>query len=400
MWDALARQECSAFALLHLEYLDWTVKGRMVTLCNRPRSCCFHGTRRASVQGGTMWHTRVKFAFLVMFLMGQAASLSAESEKRRQELQVEEPDKRTKGSVDSKDDLDAIGNRDIGGGKGVGNWYSIESEIRMGREYAQTIDQTVKLVTDPVVSEYVNRIGQNIVRNSDSKVPFTIKVIDSDEVNAFALPGGFFYVNIGLILVASEEAELAGVMAHEVAHVSARHAMRQMTRGNLANLASIPLIVLGGGIGYAARTAAGIGVPMSMMKFSRGFEDEADYFGLQYMFRAGYDPQSFLNFFEKIQALEKKKAGTLSKVFASHPPIESRVAKIQKQTDSKLPDRSHYIVTTSEFDEVKGRMAMLEKRGKVSNEGKENVPTLRRQTKEDESVTDNDRPTLKRREAQ
>ena len=153
-----------------------------------------------------MWHTRVKFAFLVMFLMGQAASLSAESEKRRQELQVEEPDKRTKGSVDSKDDLDAIGNRDIGGGKGVGNWYSIESEIRMGREYAQTIDQTVKLVTDPVVSEYVNRIGQNIVRNSDSKVPFTIKVIDSDEVNAFALPGGFFYVNIGLILVASEEA--------------------------------------------------------------------------------------------------------------------------------------------------------------------------------------------------
>lgn len=347
-----------------------------------------------------MWHTRVKFAFLVMFLMGQAASLSAESEKRRQELQVEEPDKRTKGSVDSKDDLDAIGNRDIGGGKGVGNWYSIESEIRMGREYAQTIDQTVKLVTDPVVSEYVNRIGQNIVRNSDSKVPFTIKVIDSDEVNAFALPGGFFYVNIGLILVASEEAELAGVMAHEVAHVSARHAMRQMTRGNLANLASIPLIVLGGGIGYAARTAAGIGVPMSMMKFSRGFEDEADYFGLQYMFRAGYDPQSFLNFFEKIQALEKKKAGTLSKVFASHPPIESRVAKIQKQTDSKLPDRSHYIVTTSEFDEVKGRMAMLEKRGKVSNEGKENVPTLRRQTKEDESVTDNDRPTLKRREAQ
>ena len=299
----------------------------------------------------------------------------------------------------SKDDIDAIGSRDIGGGRGVGNWYSLESEIRVGREYAQMIDTTVKLVPDPVITEYVNRIGQNIVRNSDARVPFTIKVIDSDEVNAFALPGGFFYVNTGLLLVANEEAELAGVMAHEVAHVAARHAMRQMTRGNLANFASIPLIFVGGGIGYAARSAAGIGIPMSFMKFSRGFEEEADFLGLQYMYKAGYDPQSFLTFLEKIQAKERKKPGTLSKVFASHPSLESRVSKIQRHTDTKLPSRLHYVVTTSEFDDIRSRLAVLENRGKVNDDKKENRPSLRRvPNKGNESIAEDDRPTLKRRE--
>ena len=299
----------------------------------------------------------------------------------------------------SKDDIDAIGTRDIGGGRGLGNWYSLETEIRMGREYALMIDTTGNLVKDPVIAEYVNRIGQNIVRNSDAKVPFTIKVIDSDEVNAFALPGGFFYVNTGLLLVADEEAELAGVMAHEVAHVAARHAMRQMTRGNLANIASIPLILVGGGIGYAARSAAGIGVPMSFMKFSRGFEEEADYLGLQYMYKSGYDPQSFLTFFEKIQAREKKKPGTLSKVFASHPPIESRVSKIQRQTNTKLPSKLHYVVTTSEFDDIRTRIAVLENRGRITEEDKQSKqPRLRRADKADDPNGEDDRPTLKRRE--
>lgn len=311
----------------------------------------------------------------------------------------QETDPNPKVKVGSKDDVDAIGNRDIGGGKGVGNWYSLESEIRMGREYAQMIDREVTLIKDPVITEYVNRIGQNIARNSDAKVPFTIKVIDSPEVNAFALPGGFFYVNTGLLLVASEEAELAGVMAHEVAHVAARHGMRQITRSNLANIASLPLIVLGGGIGYAARSAAGIGLPMTMLKFSRGFEEEADYLGLQYMFKAGYDPTSFLSFFEKIQAMEKQKPGTLSKIFASHPPIESRVAKIQKQAETKLPNRAQYVVSTSEFDDVKSRAAILEHRGKIRNNREENQPTLRRRSNQGElSTGEEDRPTLERRD--
>lgn len=333
----------------------------------------------------------------IFLLFASSSLLLADQDRPPEQPKAQEPERPPTVKPGGKDDIDAIGARDIGGGKGLGNWYSIESEIRMGREYAQMIDSQVKLENDPIVSEYVNRIGQNIVRNSDAKVPFTIKVIDSPEVNAFALPGGFFYVNTGLLLVASEEAELAGVMAHEIAHVAARHAMRQMTRASLANLASIPLIFVGGGIGYAARSAAGIGVPMGFMKFSRGFEEEADYFGLQYMFKAGYDPQSFLSFFEKIQAMEKRKQGTLSKIFASHPPIETRVAKIQTQADKKLPPRPHYVVTTSEFDDVKTRVAILENRGKVAAPDVQEKPTLRRQSEKD-GDSGEDRPTLKRRD--
>src|SRR5438552_5993397 len=238
-----------------------------------------------------------------------------------------------------KDDVDAIGNRKGVGGRGMGNWYSYEKEIAMGKEYAQQIESSVKLIQDPVVNEYVNRVGQNLVRNSDAKVPFTIKVIDSDEINAFALPGGFFYVNSGLILAADEEAELAGVMAHEIAHVAARHAMRQQTRGNLANIASIPLIFLGGGIGYAVRSAAGIGLPLTFLTFSRGFEAEADYLGLQYMYKTGYDPQAFISFFQKVQAQEKKKPGTLAKAFSTHPQTPDRISKSQEEIARLLPAR-------------------------------------------------------------
>lgn len=271
--------------------------------------------------------------------------------------------------------------------------------MRIGKEYTQMIENSVKLVQDPVITEYVNRIGQNIVRNSDSKLPFTIKVIDASEVNAFALPGGFFYVNSGLILAADEEAELAGVMAHEIAHVAARHAMRQLTRSSLANLASIPLIFVGGGVGYAARSAAGLGLPMTFLKFSRGFEEEADYLGVQYMFKAGYDPQSYMNFFEKIQAMEKFKPGTLSKIFASHPPIENRIAKTQKQVETKLPSRAQYIVTTGEFSEVKARLALLENRRQVPGKERQTKPSLRRTPKtEQDPNTEDGRPTLKRRD--
>ena len=337
--------------------------------------------------------------FATLLLLANSSGTIADQDASSQPPKAQGTEQKPQVKPGSKDDIDAIGTRDIGGGKGVGNWYSLESEIRMGREYAQMIDSEVKLVKDPGITEYVNRIGQNIVRNSDGKVPFTIKVIDSPEVNAFALPGGFFYVNTGLLLVASEEAELAGVMAHEVAHVAARHAMRQITRGNLANLASLPLIVLGGGIGYAARSAAGFGLPMTMLKFSRGFEEEADYLGIQYMFKAGYDPASYLTFFEKVQAMEKQKPGTLSKIFASHPPIESRVAKVQKQTNTKFPARAQYVVSTSEFDDVKTRAAILENRGKIRDDGLDDRPTLRRSSNQGEqSTTEEDRPTLKRRD--
>jgi len=271
---------------------------------------------------------------------------------------VQQPDDSKVKHDGSRKDVDAIGNRKIGG-RGMGNWYSLETEIRMGKEYSQQVEASVKLVNDPVVTEYVNRIGQNLVRNSDAQVPFTIKVIDSDEVNAFALPGGFFYVNSGLILAADEEAELAGVMAHEIAHVAARHATKQMTRGNWANIATIPLIFVGGGIGYAVRSAAGLALPMTFLSFSRGFEQEADYLGLQYMYKTGYDPQAFVSFFEKLQAKEKKKPGTLARAFSTHPQTPDRIEKSQEEIGTILPARPQYVVSTSEFDDVKARLAVI-----------------------------------------
>jgi predicted Zn-dependent protease len=266
------------------------------------------------------------------------------------------------------------------------------------------VENSVKLVQDPVVNEYVNRIGQNLVRNSDAKVPFTIKVIDSDEVNAFALPGGFFYVNSGLILAADEEAELAGVMAHEISHVAARHGMRQMTRMQWANIGTIPLIFLGGGIGYGIYEAAGLGLPLTFMKFQRNFEAEADYLGLQYMYKTGYDPQAFIAFFEKIQAKEKKKPGTIAKAFASHPQTPDRIEASQKEIETILPAKPQYIVSTSEFDDVKTRLATIENRHKVIEEKDGSKPSLRRTSTGDktgsgtDTSSDDDRPTLKRRD--
>ena len=302
-----------------------------------------------------------------------------------------------------KSDVDAIGNRKIGG-RGLGNWYSVESEIRMGKSYAMQVESGSKVITDPVIAEYVNRIGQNIVRNSDAQVPFTIKVIDSDEINAFALPGGFFYVYTGLILAADEEAELAGVMAHEIAHVAARHATRQLTRSQYANIGTLPLIFMGGGVGYAVRAAAGFGLPVTFLKFQRGFEAEADYLGLQYMYKAGYDPSAFVSFFEKLQAQEKRKPGSLAKAFSSHPQTPDRIEASQKEIATILPARPQYLVTTSEFDEVKARLAALENRRKMVDDKDSKKPSLRRTSnpdkgngKDDKGDSGDDRPTLKRR---
>jgi predicted Zn-dependent protease len=305
--------------------------------------------------------------------------------------------------------IDSIGNRNVGCGRGAGNWYSLDKQVAMGQQYAQQIEHAAKLVTDPVVTEYVNRIGQNLVRNSDSKVPFTIKVIDTDEINAFALPGGFFYVNSGLLLAADNEAELAGVMAHEIAHVAACHVAREQTRSNIVNLASIPLIFVPGGwaVYEATQAALSIGVPLTFMKFSRNFESEADFLGMEYMYKTGYDPQSFISFFEKIEAQEKKKPGAIAKAFSSHPMTPDRVAHAQQEMATVLPPREEYVVNTSEFDQVKSRLASLQNKHKVQND-KTNAdrPTLRRSTADNPNANpngtgtgtqnDDDRPTLKR----
>jgi predicted Zn-dependent protease len=304
----------------------------------------------------------------------------------------------------SVEDVNAVGTRNIGG-RGVGNWYSTEGEIKMGKQYADQIEKSTKLINDPVVTEYVNRIGQNIVKNSDCKVPFTIKVIDTDEINAMALPGGFFYVNSGLILAADEEAELAGVMAHETAHVCAHHAAREMTRMNYVQLGSIPLIMMTGysWTGYGIYEAINIAIPMTFLMFSREFEGQADYLGVQYMYRAGYDPQAFVTFFEKIQNLEKQKPGAVAKAFSNHPQTPDRIAHTQEEIAKILPAKDEYLVTTSEFDDVKARLARIENKRKLMDP-KSGKPTLRRASTSDPNADPNapqngdDRPTLHRRE--
>jgi len=303
---------------------------------------------------------------------------------------------------DKRKDPDEIGNRDVG--RGV-NFYSLEREIALGKAYAQEIERQAKIVDDPIISEYVNRIGQNLVRNSDVKVPVTIKVIDSDEVNAFALPGGFFFINTGLLLKAETEAELAGVMAHEIAHIAARHGTRQATRGQIINLASIPLIFMGGWTGYGIRQGASVLIPIGFLKFSRAFEEEADLLGLQYLYKAGYDPTAFVDFFEKLLAAEKRKPGTMSKIFSSHPPTGSRITNAQKNIQEILEAKPEYVVTTSEFNKVKARLAMMQNR-RAPEDADANRPTLRKKgsgrvdsegNEKPKAEDEEERPTLKRR---
>ena len=279
----------------------------------------------------------------------------------------------------SINDVNAVGHRKIGG-RGLGNWYSTKTEMAWGSEVAQQVMKSSKIVTDPVVEEYVNRIGQNIVKNSDAKVPFTIKVIDSDEINAFALPGGYFFVNSGLILAASNEAELAGVMAHEIGHVAAHHQAREMTRMHYADLGMVPLVMMTGysAVGYGIYEASAVAVPLTFLEFQRDFEEQADWLGVEYMYDAGYDPQQLVAFFEKIEELEKTKPGLISKTFATHPQTPARVERTQHEIAKILPARKEYVVDTSEFHAVQERLKRLENRRPVKPGAGANAPTLRR----------------------
>jgi hypothetical protein len=309
----------------------------------------------------------------------------------------------------AKYDVSQIGRRNVGTGL---DFYSLDREVALGQQLSQEVERQARLVTDPVITEYINRIGQNLVRNSDARVPFTIKVLDNDEVNAFALPGGFFYVDSGLILAADNEAELAGVMAHEIAHVAARHATKNMTRAQIWNLASIPLIFVGGPVAYAISEVASLAVPMGFLKFSRDAEREADLLGLEYDYASGYDPGAFVEFFEKLNLGEKKKQSLVAKAFATHPMNADRIQTAQDEIRKYLPDRNEYVVDTSEFEDVKQHLALLENSRRLGGaKGDPTRPVLRRSRssgsdsgntagqKDDGGTTDqkdDGRPTLKR----
>jgi predicted Zn-dependent protease len=306
----------------------------------------------------------------------------------------------------TEEDVSAVGQRSIGS-RGMGNWYSTNWEIGTGKQYSVEIERSSHLVTDPVVVEYVNRVGQNLVKNSDAKVPFTIKVLDTDEINAMALPGGYFYVNSGLILACDSEDELAGVMAHEIAHVAAHHAAREMTKLNYMQIGSIPLMIFTQGtwVGYGIYEAAQLAVPLTFLQFSREYEAEADYLGIQYAYKAGYDPQGMVSIFEKLDALEKHKPGALSKAFSDHPATPDRIAAVETEIATILPARPDYLVTTSEFDQVKARLARIQNKRGIQDKKGGNKPTLRRTSTSNNdpnapqtSSSGSDQPTLGRRD--
>jgi len=294
-------------------------------------------------------------------------------------------------------DVNAIGSRNVGCNRGLGNWYSLDAQVRMGQEFARQVEQSSHLITDPVVNEYINRVGQNLSRNSDTRLPFTIKIIDVEEPNAFALPGGYMFVNAGTILLADDESELAGVMAHEIGHVSACHAAREATRGTLASIAMIPVMVMTGGLaGLGVGEAANLGVPAVFSKFGRNFEAQADYLGIQYAYKTGYDPVGMINFFEKLEALEKKRPGFVRKVYGDHPQTPERVAKSQHEISTILAPRDQYIVDTSDFEQVKKRLALIMKHRQVKDTNEE-TPQLRRTVDEkNPQQQDDDRPVIKR----
>jgi beta-barrel assembly-enhancing protease len=299
--------------------------------------------------------------------------------------------------LSTNEDPSMIGKRKINSGPIASMSGSLEKEVALGRQLAAEIDRQAKFIDDPVITEYVNRVGQNIVLHSDARVPFTIKVIDSDEVNAFALPGGFFYVNKGLLLAADNEAELAGVMAHEIAHVAARHAMENQTKAMLADYSLLAgSILLGGVLGAVINNAAQFGALLGFMKFSRSAEEEADKLGVQYMYAAGYDPNAMATMFEKLMAKNQKKPGFIAKAFQTHPmPADRRTAALALA--ARFPEREEYVISTSEFQRVKARLMRLSNArattngalpGNTDDSGTPGRPTLkRRQPTPDDSTT-------------
>lgn len=355
------------------------------------------------------------FLFLALWLSSVAVMPQNMFAQQKDDDNKNQQTTQSNGNLDKKEDPAMIGKRNINGGfDKVTGWLggSREQEIAIGRQIAAQVEQQAKMVEDPMVTEYVNRVGQNIVLNSDAKIPFTIKVIDSDEVNAFALPGGFFFVNKGLIVAADNEAELAGVMAHEIAHVTARHAMENSGKGQLLNYGLLAGIIFTGGVaGAVLQNTAGLGQLLAFFKFSRSAEKEADKLGVQYLYAAGYDPTAMATMFEKLASKNKKKPNSLSKLFTSHPQsVERRDESLRLV--ARFPEKEEYKISTSEFQKVKEHLLRVSNAGVVSPDDIDDVeqgrPTLKRRqpapdgtTPSDDSTTPPDDkdgpPKLKRR---
>lgn len=359
-----------------------------------------HSLSRAAIALGiamSLWLTSVAAVAAPRRAQDQKPSTSQQKDKDNAKTQPTNAQTARTKPLSTNEDPTLIGKRNIN--KGI--WGKMaggtESEVKIGRQLAAQVEREAKFVDDPIITEYVNRVGQNIVLHSDAKIPFTIKVIDSDEVNAFALPGGFFFVNKGLVLAADNEAELAGVMAHEIAHVAARHAMENQRKMQILDYGLLAGILLGGGvIGNVLYNAGGLIEGLSFLKFTRGAEEEADKLGVQYMWAAGYDPNAMATMFEKLEAKNKKKPGTIAKLFATHPaPPDRRTAAITLA--ARFPEREEYVISSSEFQRVKNRLLRLSNARATSagaiagsDDGTPGRPTLKRRQPTPEDSTNPD----------
>lgn len=362
----------------------------------------------------SVWFSAV--AFLPLSAGAQASDRAAQDGRQKKD-NGPKPQTSAPKPLAPNEDPSLIGKRKINSGTDkLFGWLggSQEKEIALGRQLAVEVEQQAKMIDDPVITEYVNRVGQNIVLHSDAKIPFTIKVIDSDEVNAFALPGGFFFVNKGLILAADNEAELAGVMAHEIAHVAARHAMENQGKLQAINYGLLATIIFGGPIASTiAQNAGGFGQLLSFLQFSRSAESEADSLGVQYLYASGYDGTAMSTMFEKLSAKNKKKPGTISKIFSTHPQsIDRRDASLSLV--ARFPEKDEYVISTSEFQRVKAYLLKITnaKAGVTADidEGDGGKPTLKRRQPESADADQKDTgtsssssdgpPQLKRRDAE
>jgi predicted Zn-dependent protease len=318
--------------------------------------------------------SRIRSLLFTLLILGLAGSAWAQKPKNQ------------------KDDVAQIGSRKVAN---CINFYSLEREMALGKQLAAEVQKQAKMVDDPLITEYINRLGQTLVRSSDAKVPFTFYVIEGAAPNAFALPGGYIFVYTGLLKIASDESEAAAAMAHEIAHVAARHMTCQATKSQIANIATIPLsVLLGGWGGYAARQGANAGIPALFLKFGRNDESEADYLGLQYLYAAGYDPTAAISIFEKIESLKKKQPGLFDRIFSTHPMDADRIQKTEKEIARILPEKPEYVVNTSEYTSIRERMMQQESKRKVEDGSH---PVLRRSTTPGEKPEE-DRPTIKRRD--
>jgi len=366
--------------------------------------------RRVTMSLGKNFNSLLLLVSLSFGTIG-ALPLSLHAQTKQDSTSKESTSNQKKKPLTVSEDPAMIGKRNINsGGDRFWGWLggSQEREIQIGRQISMELEQQAKMVTDPIINEYVNRVGQQLVLHSDAKIPFTIRIIDSDEVNAFALPGGFFYVNKGLILAADNESELAGVMAHEIAHVAARHAMENQGKGQFLGIGLLAGIIFTGGVaGAVLQNTAGLAQALAFFQFSRAAEEEADRLGVQYLYAAGYDPNGMASMFEKLASQNKKKPGTLSRLFTTHPQSADR-KEASVSLVGRFPEKDEYKISSSEFNRVKAHLLRMTnaQEGVLSDDpdGDPSKPTLRRRSQDpdsskeagDDGKVESNRPVLKR----